>query len=117
MVCCVNELPAGFPTGDMIREPVQVVGVFFKSWLYRSRTLDRRGGETGRQQRLYTPVVVASRPTWLRAEAGQTSSWGLWGGVVVLAILGVVVLNAIRLARRDRRARSARQWIDVTNLE
>jgi len=115
IVCCVNRLPAEFPTGDTLREPVRMTGVFFKGWLYRSREIQSTEGETGRQQRLITPVVVGS-VEWLPRSAGEKSWWGLWGGIAFLVILAAVVLNAVRLARKERRARAARRELESVDL-
>jgi len=115
IVCCVKDLPAEFPTGDAIREPVRVAGVFFKGWLYRSREVQLTDGETGRQQRLYTPVVVGS-VEWLPRPARGESLWGLWGGIAFLLVLAMVLLNAVRLAKKDRRARAARRNLESVDL-
>lgn len=117
VVCCVNELPAGFPTGDSIREPVRISGLFFKSWLYRSRKVNQREGETGRQRRMYTPIVVAGTPRWLNKAASQERGWGLVGGIVFLAVLVVIAFNMVRLASKDRRARAARPRLDVSDIK
>ena len=103
--------------GDAIREPVRVEGVFFKSWLYRSRKVNRIEGETSRQQRRYTPIVIAGTPTWVKTATSQESTWGLWGGVAFLVVLAIVALNAARLASKDRRARATRPRVDVTKFE
>jgi hypothetical protein len=116
IVCCTTRLPPGFPIGDEIREPVRISGIFFKSWQYRSRKLVETGGETKRQQRLYTPIVVTGSPIWL-TDARQSSRWGLWGGVAFLTVLVVLWINMTRLARRDRNARTvSRQTIELENL-
>ncbi len=116
VVCCVNKLPAGFPTGDSIREPVRVAGLFFKGWLYRSRKVQTQG-QTTRQRRMYTPVVIAGTPIWLGKAEDHGSIWGLLGGIVFLVVLLVVALNAARLAAKDRRARAARPTLDVTDIQ
>ena len=107
IVCCVARLPEGFPTGDEIREPVRLAGVFFKLWRYRSRKpagepTDKAGG----LQQLYTPVVLGQMPTWLNETAARKSPWALWGGVVFLGALGLLWISMMGLARRDRRARA-----------
>jgi len=107
VVCCVCQLPAGFPTGDVIREPVQLAGVFFKHWRYRSRKLGEPTGQTSRQQQLYSPVLLGKQPTWLRQASGRTSPWALWGGVGFLGLLVILWVSMTWLARRDRSARAA----------
>jgi len=115
VVCCVTDLPEEFPTGDAIREPVRVAGVFFKSWLYRSREVSETQEETGRQQRMYSPVVVGT-VEWLPRPTSEGSLWGLWGGIAFLVVLIILALNAVRLARKDRLARTARRQLDGVKL-
>jgi hypothetical protein len=116
VVCCVSRLPAEFPVGDKIREPVQVDGVFFKSWRYRTRKNLAAPGETGRQQRMYTPVVVGGAPIWLPTAARRQNVWGLWGGIAFLAALLVFWFVMFRLAERDRRRRAATQPARLDDL-
>jgi hypothetical protein len=116
VVCCVSRLPAEFPVGDKIREPVRVDGVFFKSWRYRSRKNIDGPGETDRQQRMYTPVVVGGVPTWLRTTTSGQNRWGLWGGIGFLAALIVFWVVMFRLAERDRRRRTAMQPARLDDL-
>lgn len=115
VVGCVKNLPAEFPTGDAIREPVRLAGVFFKSWLYHSRDVEQTQEETGRQQRMYTPVVVGTIE-WLPRSASQTGLWGLWGGIAFLIVLVIVSLNMVRLAKKDRLARTTRRHLEDVEL-
>ena len=108
VVCCVNRLPTGFPEGDVLSEPVRVSGIFFKSWLYRTREVVKPGeGETGRQRRLYTPLILADAPTWLQVSESRQSPWALWGGIAFVLALAAMWLTMARSARRERRARQA----------
>ena len=107
IVCCVTQLPDEFPVGDEIREPVRIEGVFFKSWRYRTRKNLAAPGETDRQQRMYTPVVVGGAPIWLATAATSQSFWGLWGGIAFLIALIVFWFPIFRRAERDRRRRAA----------
>ena len=122
IVCCVNRLPANFPTGDAIREPISVAGVFFKSWLFRSRqVVDKQpgksgAGQTGRQQRLYTPLVVGGTPTWLTQVVSNDSRWGLWGGVAFLVLLVGIWIHMARLEKRDREERAAAGEVKFNGL-
>ena len=105
IVCCVTGLPEGFPTGDEIREPVRLAGVFFKLWRYRSRKPAGELSEKNRTlQQLYTPVVLGQMPTWLNETAASKNPWALWGGVAFLGALGLLWISMMGLARRDRRA-------------
>jgi|GEM_PF-1423371 len=107
VVCCVPKLSPGFPTGDEIRVPVRMAGVFFKSWRYRSRNLQVAAGETGRQRQLYTPVLLGAMPTWLKSAASRDGWGAFWGGVAFLVLLGLVWGSMAYLARRDRRVRQS----------
>jgi len=109
VVCCIPELPTGFPVGDKISEQVRVNGVFFKSWRYRTRKNLAAPGETEQQQRMYTPVVIGGVPTWLRATTTSQSPWGMWGGIAFLVLLIVFWFTMFSLAERDRRRRAAMQ--------
>ncbi len=104
VVCCVNRLPEGFPQGDLIREPVRIYGMFFKSWLYRTRNIqEERGGETEGQLRLYTPLVLADSPVWIRSAAVHQRPWDLWAGIAFLVMLAAFWLNFVRVSHRKRR--------------
>jgi len=83
-------LPAGMPSGLRVREPVEVVGYFFKRWAYEATDTVRRA-----------PLVMALEPAWkpLRpAPAGGTAT----GGYALLAMTGLVAatLLGLRLANR-----------------
>ena len=105
IVCCVHQLPAGFPIGDQIREPVQISAVFFKKWRYRSRKLVGGAEEASRQRQLYAPVLLGKEPIWLRQSVGGESSGAFWGGLAFLAVLVMLWVYLAWLARRDRLAR------------
>lgn len=107
IVCCVNQLPPGFPVGDEIREPVRIAGVFFKNWRYRSRKLRKPAGLTGQQRRPYTPVVLGKLPTWLENSSTKESGWALWGGVAFLGFLVALWIVMTWLGKRDRSARAS----------
>ena len=116
VVCCVTQLPAGFPSGDQIREPVRICGVFFKSWRYRSRDLTTAAGETARQRQMYTPVVIGKEPRWLRTETSRDNVWGLWGGLAFLCILALLWMTSAVLGRADRQARAELRKSETINL-
>lgn len=107
VVCCMTSLPQDFPTGDAIREPVRVAGVFFKSWRYRSRDLVTPEGQTEQQRQLYTPVLLGKEPSWLRVPTNQSNPLAVWGGFTFLALLGMLWIGMTWLTRRDREARRA----------
>jgi len=112
IVCCVTRLPKGFPTGDVVREPVRVSGIFFKNWRYRSRAEAKSRGETAGRSSLYTPVIIGVAPKWLARAGGGKNRWGLWGGVVFLTALAAWWIWMMRVGADDRRRRSARRKDD-----
>lgn len=83
-------LPEGLPTGMRVREPVEVVGYFFKRWAYEAKDTIRTA-----------PLVMALEPDWRPLESpppGGTT----FGGYALAAMAGLVVatLVAMRLAGR-----------------
>ncbi len=116
IVCCVTQLPEDFPTGDEIREPVRISGVFFKLWRYRSRNLTKQAGETTGQRQLYTPVVLGHSPTWLIQTAESGTFLAFWGGVAFLGVLVMLWISLAWLARRDRRARAMQRPTKTIDL-
>jgi hypothetical protein len=103
VICCVARLPAGFPTGDLIREPVRVSGIFFKKWAYSRRPA--AGAEPAESARIAPPLILAAEPQWLPATAPGRSDRGLRTGIAILAACVVVAVILFRTARRDRLAR------------
>ncbi len=97
VVCCVVDVPAEFPLGDSIRVPVRVAGLFFKSWLYRTRT--------ARQQRHYAPIVIGAQVERLPTARVSNSRWGFGAGIAVLILLAALWSRFAWNERQDRRRR------------
>jgi hypothetical protein len=113
VICCVARLPEGFPTGEVIREPVRVAGVFFKTWAYT-----RRAGATGAMEnpmpaRLAPPVVLAAAPEWLRVVEAPRSDGSWWGGMAIVGLIAMAWIILARVARRDRLARAQHARYDA----
>ena len=90
-------LPEGMPHGMRIREPVEVVGYFFKRWAYEATDAVRTA-----------PLVMALEPAW-KPLAAPPAGGTVVGGYALVTMAGLVVatLLAIRLAggralQRDR---------------
>lgn len=115
IVCCVPSLPAGFPTGDAIREGVRIDGVFFKSWRYRSRKVVDAPGETTTQQQSYTPVIVGAM-TWLQVPPAQPNWWGLAVGGGLFAAMMIGLLRLMTSFRNDRRVRPPGETPDFSQF-
>ncbi len=85
-------LPEGMPHGIEIREPVEVIGYFFKRWAYQATDTIRTA-----------PLVMAIEPIWKPrkppAPGGTAaSSIALW----TIAALVSITLIAMRLANSGR---------------
>lgn len=116
VVCCVARLPDGFPTGELIREPVRVAGIFFKKWSYARRSDDESSGD-GLPARLAPPLLLAAEPEWLQAAApapAGPSHRGLWGGAAFAAVVAFLWIVLARVSRRDRLARAQRARYDAS---
>lgn len=89
-------LPAGMPQGMRVREPVEVVGYFFKRWAYEASDTVRTA-----------PLVMALEPIWkplTPPPAGGTAIGGY--ALLTMAALVFATLLAMRFAgggalRRD----------------
>lgn len=113
VICCVARLPVGFPTGDAIREPVRVAGLFLKKWAY-SRRADPPGDDADSPlpKRLAPPLVIAAEPVWLHPAPPPAGSREIWIGAAIAAVIAGVWFTLARVARRDRLARSRRARYD-----
>lgn len=117
VICCVARLPAGFPTGDAIREPVRVAGVFFKTWAYarRADASDEAADVAPSNplpKRLAPPLIIAAEPVWLPTTVAANHTREIWIGAAIAAVLAAVWFALARTARRDRLARSRRARYD-----
>lgn len=85
VVYCL-QLPPGFPEGMRIQEPVEVIGVFFKRWVYQAQDGLR-----------VAPVVLTKEPMWKRTPISTTGSLTSPQNIL-LAVAISVVLTVILLA-------------------
>lgn len=79
------ELPAGMPEGMKLREPVDVIGYFFKRWAYQATDTIRTA-----------PLVMALEPIWKPHKPpapGGTSA----GSYALLAMAALVALTLLGL--------------------
>lgn len=89
VVYCLR-LPPGFPKGMRIQEPVEVVGVFFKRWVYHAQDGLRAA-----------PVVLTNEPYWMSppqssGSAPDSSPNLILATIVSLVLTGVFVLYILR---------------------
>lgn len=114
VICCVARLPRGFPQGDVIRQPVRVAGIFFKRWSYLRRPEADPTPESRLPARLASPLLLASEPECLpRPRLTRGSRAGLWAGIALLLVVGVIGITLAQIARRDRLARTQRARYDA----
>jgi hypothetical protein len=83
-------LPEGMPHGMRVREPVEVVGYFFKRWAYEAKDTIRRA-----------PLVMAIEPLW-KPLPPPPPGGATFGGYALVAMAGLVAatLLGIHLAGR-----------------
>jgi hypothetical protein len=113
IICCVPRLPDGFPTGEVIREPVRVAGIFFKRWAYARRSDDELTTRDRLPETLAPPLVLAATPEWLRTTpASGMGRRGLWGGAAFLAVVLMLWIVLAKISRGDRLARDRRACYD-----
>ena len=107
IVFCVRELPAGFPLGDGLQEPVRIAGFFFKTWSFQSRRAappavdDAAPNDKVRQ---VAPLLIGRGPIPLAPPDAATSrSIGLIAAGLFVLLLAAVWAAGWWLARGDRR--------------
>lgn len=95
----VLHLPAGFPTGEAVKAPVTVDGVFFKRWAYPAQDAIRTVPLVLARTVVWTPLVSESPVEVIEYRRGEQ----VLAAIAVLCI-GGVVLFLIRSGRdRSRR--------------
>jgi hypothetical protein len=75
------QVPPGIPEGPSIREPVEVVGYFFKRWAYAATDAVR-----------LAPLVLALEPAWRQQPAGRRGHDPI-GTAALLTIAALVLLT------------------------
>jgi hypothetical protein len=97
VVFCL-ELPAGFPTGTDLAEPVAVHGVAFKTWVYQAADRDRSA-----------PVIVARTLAWEPPREMQQAddTMPAWQMVAIGAAVALVFVAAVFIRTRRREAHKA----------
>lgn len=102
LVFCVLDLPAGFPTGEGLRERVNIAGFFLKRWAYRTRQADADNEREVDTRRL-APLLIGAGPLWIPEEdAGASETQQLIAGGAFVAVLGLIAAALWWQNRRDR---------------
>ncbi len=107
IVCCVSDLPADFPVGDVIAERVRIAGFFFKQWRFTSRRQETPV-DAGVAERIAeaVPLVIGRGPIWIRPAKINGNPWlGLSLGGMFVALVAAVAWYLQRMHRRDREFR------------
>jgi len=93
---CTRQLPPGMPEGDDIHQAVDISGVFFKLWAYRS---DKMASLDADQTQL-CPMLVTLQPDLVEPESISPYVGMTVGGLFIVALLGVW-LSVWRFGRED----------------
>lgn len=112
VVFCVRDLPAGFPLGDGLREPVRIAGFFLKSWSFESlrATLPTTpdGTPTPAGMRQFAPLLVGRGPIILETAAPATFAYASYVAAgMFLLLLAAVWATGWWFARDERRLSAA----------
>jgi len=83
-------LPSGMPEGMKIREPVDVVGYFFKRWAYAATDAVRTA-----------PLILALEPVWKPRPAGPATD-GTISTVALVTMAGLMLLTAFGIFSAGR---------------
>ncbi len=97
-------IPEGFPEGMNIREPVEVVGYFFKRWAYAATDTVR-----------LAPLVMARQPIW-RPDLPKASDVNALSTYALITMGALVALTffGIRLANRAPQKVARQEPTDLT---
>lgn len=108
VVCCVRDLPADMPRGDLITEAVVVPGFALKRYAYPLADAVI-GDEVRKGERRETPLVLGRRAIWQPRPSARNATDVLFA--VFASLAGLVALALAWGAwsmRRDTRRSSAR---------
>lgn len=117
IVCCVRDLPEGFPAGESISEKVTVSGFAFKRYGYPLPDLDissSQGDRKTRDQRMETALLVGRTLAWKPepsvAAATSTLSWIF---SAIAAVVGLAMVYSLFAMNRGGRRPDLPDRIDL----
>lgn len=100
VTCCVRELPAGLPEAVDLNQTIEVTGVFFKLWSYRSEFIAAHDP----QQRQVGPLFIAAMPDVIETRPAAPM-FGWLATACLLAALAASGWFLWRMRQTDRRFR------------
>jgi hypothetical protein len=99
IVCCVRDLPEGFPAGEAISEQVKVSGFAFKRYGYPLPDLDissSQGDRKTRDQRMETALLVGRTLAWKPEPSVTTATNTLsWIFSAIAAVIGLALVYSL----------------------
>lgn len=113
LVCCVRELPKGFPQGDSISQDARIAGFLFKRWAYRTRKPtdsddDKQHANLQHDRRQLAPLLIGRAPVMLLpAPSASRRAWEIGGGITFAAILLLIWLLLTRQSKNDQSFRQS----------
>jgi hypothetical protein len=105
VVFCCRKLPKQMPRGEDILEPVEITGVYLKTWAYPSAWIVNQTGQTDRLQ--VSPLLIGNQPKWRASEPAPLSFLERFGGWMFVVALAGLAAFVTWTARGDRRAKRA----------
>lgn len=100
-VCCVREVPDGFPLGENVSVHVRVPVFFFKLWSYQSKQAE----SVGDNFRQVAPLCIGRRPIWIAPPESAGETLGAVAAGILAAVAVIGVWAAWRARREDARRR------------
>lgn len=93
---CVPDLPSGLQPGPSVHEHVRLQGVFFKVWTYKPQ-----GGPEDNDLLQPSPLIIAPAAILVSDEPAPETAANVLGGVIFLALIGVLGIVLWRFSRSD----------------
>jgi hypothetical protein len=128
-IACVRTLPPelfeanarlaeGKSGEELLNEEIELTGVFFRLWSYKSEFVDAFDAN----QRQVSPMFLAAMPTMVKQPSSHNSYLGLGVGTLFLVALGAIWISVYRAGKSDTRferetLRKRRQTPDGRSLD
>ncbi len=128
-IACVRTLPPelfeanarlaeGKSGEELLNEEIELTGVFFRLWSYKSEFVDAFDAN----QRQVSPMFLAAMPTMVKQPSSRNPYLGLGVGTLFLVALGAIWISVYRAGKSDTRferetLRKRRQTPDGRSLD